>query len=107
MFYLDAEMKNEIILHSPFSITSRTAPPAAADKLSCGTRRAAVAAQRKALCKQVQLVHIKIQLVLLGQMLDDVQILVLSGTEKVISRPKRSDSEVTVSRVSRTRTSSP
>ena len=48
------------------------------DKLSCGTRRTSVTAQREALCKQVQLVDIKVQVVLLGQLLDDVQILVRS-----------------------------
>ena len=68
-------MKSFSILH--FQLLPVLLRQLLADKLSCGTRRAAVAAQRKALCKQVQLVHIKIQLVLLGQLLDDVQILVL------------------------------
>ena len=90
-------MKNEIILHSDslraacggcsldahcggclnFQLLAILLRQLLADKLSCGTRRAAVTAQRKALCKQVQLVDIKVQVVLLGQLLDDVQILVL------------------------------
>ena len=70
MFYLDAEMKNEIILH--FQLLPVLLRQLLTDKLSCGTRRTSVTAQREALCKQVQLVDIKVQVVLLGQLLDNV-----------------------------------
>ena len=63
-------MKNEIILH--FQLLPVLLRQLLTDKLSCGTRRTSVTAQREALCKQVQLVDIKVQFVLLGQLLDNV-----------------------------------
>ena len=68
-------MKSFSILH--FQLLPILLRQLLTDKLSCGTRRTSVTAQREALCKQVQLVDIKVQVVLLGQLLDDVQILVL------------------------------
>ena len=98
-------MKSFSILH--FQLLAILLRQLLADKLSCGTRRTSVTAQREALCKQVQLVDIKVQSFSLASCSTMYRYSSLSGTEKVISRPKRSDSEVTVSRVSRTRTSSP
>ena len=48
-----------------------------ADELACGTRRTAVAAQGEALCEQMQLVAVELESALVGQLLDDVQVLVL------------------------------
>ena len=48
-----------------------------ADELACGARRTAVAAQRKALSEQVQLVPLERKTALVGELLDDVQIFVL------------------------------
>lgn len=43
----------------------------------CGARRTAVAAQGEALCEQMQLVAVELESALVGQLLDDVQVLVL------------------------------